>query len=124
MPEYELIFTAILFSLGSHKAEESPMQMSSSFDIVTVESEMQEQVDENHPIVRDLVSAGYTVEQSIDGVEKYETLDATMEYLEQQVLDGDNEADLIPSGRSYNQQSSNDALEDLKMTWYVTIILL
>lgn len=93
------------------------MQMSSSFDIVTVESEMQEQVDENHPIVQDLVSAGYTVEQSIDGVEKYETLDATMEYLEQQVLDEDNEADLIPSGRSYNQQSSNDALEDLKMTW-------
>ncbi len=96
------------------------MQMSSSFDIVTVESEMPEQVDEHHSVVQDLVSAGYTVEQSIDAVEKYETLDAAMEYLDQQVLDEDVERDLIPSRSGYTQQTSNDddmLLHEFKMTW-------
>lgn len=106
---------------GSHETKASLMQVSSNFEIVTVESEMQEPVDDNHSAVQALVSAGYNVELSIDAVEKYETVDAAMEYLDQQVLDDDNEIDLIPSSRpEYNQQSSHEdhfLLEDIKITW-------
>lgn len=96
--------------------KESPMHMSSSISIVTIESAMQEPVDEHHGVVQDLVSAGYDVEQSIDAVEKRETLEAAMEYLDQQVVDDDDEQVLIPSGRGFNQQSSHDE-DDYKMTW-------
>ncbi len=103
---------------GSHEISSKvpSKQISSSLDIAVVESEMQEQVDENHPVVQDLVSAGYTVEQSIDAVEKYEILDAAMDYLDQQALDEDDEKDLIPSRPCYNQQTSNDALDD-RIAW-------
>ena len=97
------------------------MQMSSSFEIVTVQSEMQEPVDENHAVVQDLISAGYAVEQSIDAVEKFETLEAAMEYLDQLVLDEDNEKDVIPSKPAYIQQSSNDDnlhVDDIRMAWW------
>ena len=96
------------------------MEASTSFDIITMQSEMQEPVDEDHATVKELVSAGYTVDQSIDAVEKFDTLDSAMEYLDQQVLDEDDEQDLIPSRPRYNQQASNDdqvLLEDFKMTW-------
>ena len=97
------------------------MQVSSNFEIVTVQSEMQGPVDDNHRAVQALVSAGYNVEQSIDAVEKYETIDAAMGYLDQQVLDDGNEMDLIPSKPRYNQQFSRDEehflLEDIKIAW-------
>lgn len=97
------------------------MQVSSNFEIITVESEMQEPVDDNHSAVQALVDAGYDVEQSIDAVEKYETVGAAMEYLDQQVLaNDDNEKDLIPSGSGYNKQSSHEdhlLLDDIKIAW-------
>ena len=94
------------------------MKASSFFDIVTVETEMQEQVDENHTIVKELISAGYTVERSLGAVNKYDTLDAAMNYLDQQDLD-DGENDLIPFRPGYSQQASNDDLlpSDDKIAW-------
>lgn len=114
------LLACLCISGSHHQTKDSPMHVGSSFEIVTVESEMQEQVDEHHPVVQDLVSAGYTIEQSIDAVEKYETLDPAMEYLEQQVLEADDERDLIPSRPGYSQQASNDDdvfLDGSKMTW-------
>lgn len=105
---------------GFHEAKDTSMEASTSFDIITVQSEMQEPVDEDHAVVKELVSAGYPVDQSIDAVEKFDTLESAMEYLDQQVLDEDDERDLIPSGPSYKRQASNDDqvfLEDFKMTW-------
>lgn len=110
-----------LFIIASYEttSKESPMKTSFSLDIVTIETEMQEQVDENHPIVKELISAGYTVERSLDAVDKYETLDAAMNYLDQQDLDEDEEKDLIPFRPGYNQQASNDDLlpSDDKIAW-------
>lgn len=109
------------YNTGSHEARDSIMEVSASFDIITVQSEMQEPVDEDHAVVKELVSAGYTVDQSINAVEKFDTLESAMEYLDQQVLDEDDEQDLIPSRPPrYNQQTSNDdqvLMEDFKMTW-------
>ena len=94
------------------------MHTSTSISIVNIESAMQEPVDEHHSVVQDLVSAGYNVEQSIHAVEKRETLEAAMEYLDQQVVDDedDDEHVLIPSAPGFNQQSSHDE-DEYKMTW-------
>lgn len=107
--------------IGSQETKVCPMQVSTSFDIITVESEMQEPVDENHAIVQDLLSAGYSLEQSIEAVERCETLEAAMAYLDQQILDEDTERDVIPSRPTLIQQTSNDDrpdLDEFRMTWY------
>ena len=49
--------------------------------IIHIEVAQKPLVDKYNPIVAELVSAGFAVEQSIDAVKNYETLDAAMEYL-------------------------------------------
>ena len=110
----------LFFSGTGHieAVEQIPEDMSFSFEVVTIESEMEEPVDENHPVVKDLVSANYTLEQSIDAVERYETLEAAIDYLDQQALDDDgDDDDVIPSKRNYKKQSSDDDHFEAKMTW-------
>ena len=46
-----------------------------------IEVQPQLPIDRNHPVVQQLHSAGFTEGQSIDAVERYETLDRAMEYL-------------------------------------------
>ena len=46
-----------------------------------IEAQPQLPVDRNHPIVQQLSSTGFSEEQSIDAVERYETLDRAMDYL-------------------------------------------
>ena len=48
-----------------------------------LEAQPQPPIDRNHPVVRKLFSAGYSEEESIDAVEKFETLEAAIEYLYQ-----------------------------------------
>ena len=46
-----------------------------------IEAQPQLPIDRNHPVVQQLCSAGYTEEESIDAVEKYETLERAMDHL-------------------------------------------
>ena len=102
----------VLVSNEETNEEAHDMEISSSFhDIVTVESKMQEKVDANHPFVEDLVSAGYTVEQSIYAVEKCGALDTAMEYLHQK--DDDDGKELLPfSPRGAKKPEDNTLTKD------------
>lgn len=84
-------------------------------DIATVETEMQEQVNEDHPVVKELVSAGYDLDKTIGAVEKCGTLPASLEYLDQQVIDENDEKELISSKPGYHQQTSID--DQFQMSW-------
>ena len=46
-----------------------------------IEAQPQLPIDRNHPVVQQLFSAGFSEEQSIDAVKRYETLDRAMDYL-------------------------------------------
>lgn len=86
-----------------------------------MQSAIQEPVDENNSVVKELVAAGYSVEQSIEAVEKRETLDAALGYLEElaiEEIEEDNGRDLIPY--AYKQQLSREdsqPVDDFKMKW-------
>lgn len=102
-----------------NKIKRSPMVTgSASYNITTIESVMQEPIDEDHPIVQDLVSAGYSVEESIDAVERCETLEEALAYLERKAYEEDGgEAEGV-LGLSV-QLSREDSLpmDDFKMKW-------
>ena len=46
-----------------------------------IEAQPQLPINRNHPVIQQLCSAGYTEEQSIDAVERCETLDRALKYL-------------------------------------------
>ena len=69
-----------------------------------VEAQPQLPIDRNHPVVQQLCSAGYGDEESIDAVEKFENLDAAMEYLMSQ---GDEEGGLFQAATPSRQDSSS-----------------
>ena len=46
-----------------------------------IETQPQLLINRNHEVVQQLCSAGFTEEQSIDAVERYETLDEALNYL-------------------------------------------
>ena len=54
-----------------------------------------EPLNENNPIVQDLMNASFSLEKSIYAVEKYETLDAALDYLQGEEDDNKGEA-VIP----------------------------
>lgn len=108
--------------LGFHEhitSNEPSIPVNSSFKIVTVESEIPEQVDENHFVVQELLSAGYNLEESIDAVECCETLDASIDYLDQKALAENDDKELIFRPK-YDQQTSHENkfyLDDFKIAW-------
>ena len=84
-----------------------------------IQSAIQEPVDENNSIVKELIGAGYSMEQCIEAVERHETLEGALEYLEELALDEEeDERDLIPS--TYKHQLSREdsqPVDDFKMSW-------
>ena len=77
-----------------------------------IEKAAKEAIDENNAIVADLVSAGYTLERSMDAVDRYGTLDAALEHLGEE--EEDDEPGVIPSlnSRQYSREDSKDANMD------------
>lgn len=76
-------------------------------------------MDENNSTVIDLVSAGYTVEQSIDAVDKYGTLEAALSYLEmsaEEENEGQSETTCIPLPCKRQLSGEED---DFNIDWYV-----
>ena len=49
--------------------------------ICQIEAQPQLPINRNHPVVQQVSSAGFSEEQSVDAVERYETLDRAMDYL-------------------------------------------
>lgn len=70
-----------------------------------VEKIVKEPVDENNAAVMDLVAAGFTVEQSIDAVNKCGNLEAALTYLEGCEVD-DYETGIIPL--KFSREDSQD----------------
>lgn len=101
----------VTFYAGSAVAT-SP-QASSAPRIIVIEKAPEEIVDENNPIVLKLKSAGYTLEQSIDAVDKYGELKAALEYLEmEQEVEMEDEPDVIavPQDRQISREDSNGSV--------------
>ncbi len=104
----------------------SPLQKKPGSRIINVEAPIREPVNENHPVVIELLSADYTLEESIDAVERCEkyghdmtldtvkTLGSALDYLAQ--LDG--EGDLLPSTERHLSREDSQTLEDFNMEWY------
>lgn len=80
-----------------------------------IEKAAKEAIDENNAIVADLVSAGYTLEQSIDAVDRYGTLEAALDHLGEEDGEEDDEPEVIPSLSS--RQFSRDESKDADMDW-------
>ena len=77
-------------------------------------------MDENNPVVQDLVNAGYSLEKCIDAVEKYESRKAAHEYLAREE-DGEEEElgnGVVPMTfeRHISREDSQDSPE---MEWCV-----
>ena len=98
----------------------SPLQKKPRSRIINIETVIQEPVDENHSVVIDLLSAGYSLEESIDAVERCETndpartLESAMEYLAELPAE-DGESDLFPSTQRH--LSREDSQDDIIMEW-------
>ena len=87
----------------------------SMLQITTIKRAIKKTIDENNPIVLELVSAGYTVEKSIKAVDRCETLDEALNYLE---IDEDDEDVLgIIPGSSERQISREDSQGSNDMEW-------
>ena len=99
----------------------TPVQKLSCSGIIKREASIQELVDEHHPVVKDLISAGYTVQQSIEAVEKCETLDASLNYIELLAVEDDDDEeeveDLIPSYKHQLSREDSHPQDDFKMDW-------
>lgn len=90
---------------------------SSAPKIVVVDMAAKETIDENNATVVDLVSAGYTVEQSIDAVDRYGTLEAALNHLEMDEVDEEAEAGVIPVPYYDQQLSREDSQDSNNMDW-------
>ncbi len=87
----------------------SPLQKKPGSRIINVEAAIPQPVNENHPIVKNLLLADYTLEESIDAVERCETyghdmtldtdrtLESALEYLTRSTAEEDGEGELLPS---------------------------
>ena len=110
------------FSLSGSAVTVVSPQASSGPRIIMIEKTAEETVDENNPIVLDLVSAGYTVEQSIDAVEKYRTLEAALNYLETGgEVEEEGEPDVI-SVLQHQQISREDSDGSVNMDRYKSMV--
>ncbi len=99
-------------SLDAQEVDESHLP---TFSITTIESNIQEEVDENHPIVQQLIAADFTKEQSIDAVKKFQTVDAAFDYLNQTGGDDfEDQNELEHSGLSNSKLGDDHLLKEKK----------
>lgn len=92
---------------------------SSNIKLITKAMIIVEPVDECNSVVVELVKAGFTLEQSIKAVEKYRTLEASLEYLDKSAFDEDEEVeeDLIPTSSSHQLPLEESHPDGFKMEW-------
>ncbi len=107
----------------------SPLQRKPGSRIINIEAPIREPVNENHPVVVELLSADYALEESIDVVERCEsyghdktldtdrTLESALEYLAR-LTEEDGEGELLPSTERHLSREDSQTLEDLNMEWY------
>lgn len=98
--------------LDNNEDSTSPWIEGEVAGIIEIEEAFREAVDEDHSVVKDLVLAGYSLEQSIDAVENYGTLDAALEYLGTIYLD-EEETDLFSNYQpqlSHEDSQPNDSI--------------
>lgn len=89
--------------------------------MIRIKNVVKEPVDENDSAVMDLVSAGYSVDQSIDAVARFGTLEAALNHLETLVEeDEDVETDLFPT--AFNYQLSREDSQGENMDWYIIYV--
>lgn len=76
--------------------------MHCGFRLIKVQPQLP--VDSKHPVVEQLCSAGFSEEQSVEAVEKYETLERAMDFL---MSLGDDDGDgMFQSGTQTVQDST------------------
>ena len=111
-------------SVGSIAAK-SPAQIDSSPRIITIDTTVCEPIDETHPAVMRLIEAGFSVEQSIEAVERCGgDLGTALDYLENLIINEgeiEDEGKLLPSSYKHelSYEDSQSSSEDIKMEWYV-----
>ena len=88
--------------MSSSRTSTSVMQSG----IRQIEAQPQLPIDRKNPTVQQLCSAGFSEEQSMEAVERYDTLEAAMEYLMSQD-DDDNVGGVFQSGVPTLQDSSS-----------------
>ena len=78
--------------------------------IQQIEIEEQQPIDGHHPVVKQLVSAGFSLEESLVAVERFETLERAMNFL---MLQDNEEGSMFPQcnastthSRYFGKQSS------------------
>ena len=79
-----------------------------------VEAQPQLPIDKNHPVVQQLCSAGYTEDESIDAVERFETLERAMDYLMSAGLGGEEE---MGGGGTFMQTAAPLGRQDSSSLW-------
>ena len=82
-----------------------------------------EAIDGNHWLVKELMSADYSMEESIGAVEKTGALDAAtaLDYLQNQDENDDDQL-LSINQKKFNHQDSN-SLDEVTMAWYARVDL-
>ena len=103
--------------LSSSSSSESESEKAvSNIRIIQVQSAIQEPVDENNSVIKELIGAGYSVEQSIVAVERYETLEGALAYLEDEAMkEIEEDNDLIPS--TCLSREDSQPVDDFKISW-------
>ncbi len=97
--------------VDSHESDEEAVEISSSFpDIVTVESRIQDRVDETHPHVQRLIRAGYPEALSITAIRKFGTPNAAFDFLN---MSGEEEEE--KDGKNNSRKSPSPSVEDEKI---------
>lgn len=89
--------------MSSSRTSTSAMQSG----IRQIEAQPQLPIDRKNPTVQQLCSAGFSEEQSMEAVERYDTLEAAMEYLMSLDDDDDNVGGVFQSGVPTLQDSSS-----------------
>lgn len=66
-------------------------------------------INRNHPVVQQLCSAGFSEEQSMDAVERFETLDRAMDYLMSVGFGDDEEEGMVAPDRQDSTSSKKQS---------------
>ncbi len=102
----------------------SPPEKKLGSQIINKEAPIREPVNENHPVVVELLSANYTLEESIDAVENRErfgqdftldtdrTLKSALKYIARLTAEEDGEGDLLPSTKRHLSHEDSQTLDE------------
>ena len=90
-------------------------QVNNAHEILIVERSAEDTIDEIHPIVQKLLNAKYPLEQSIKAVEKCKTLQASLDYLDDEE-NCETKDDIFPmeSSSEYHRENSQESSD---MEW-------